>query len=116
MWLEKIAEAKKAQGLATKTMAEKSRMHLTERTITRILHGETRAPKIDVILDIGATVGLTAQQLFAETDMVPFDRDELDRLKNQVKELTAENELLRVKVGYQETIIGLLERCNKNNA
>lgn len=116
MWLDKVIEAKKAKGLATRTMAERSRMHLTERTITRILHGETKAPKIDVILDIGETVGLNAQQLFAETDMVPLDRDELDRLKNQVKELTAENELLRVKVGYQETIIGLLERCNKNNA
>ena len=122
MWLEKIIEAKKAQGLTTKTMAERSRMHLTERTITRILNRETKAPKIDVILDLGATVGLSAQQLFAETDLVPFDRDELDRLKNQVKELTAEidllrlnaeNELLRLKVEYQETIIGLLKRCSK---
>ena len=116
MWLEKIIEAKKAQGLTAKTMSERSRMHLTERTIIRILNKETKAPKIDVILDVGATVGLNAQQLFAETDLVPFDRDELDRLKNQVKELNAEIELLRLKVEYQETIIGLLKRCNETNA
>lgn len=116
MWLEKVIAARKAQGLTTKVMAEKSRMHLTERTITRILNRETKAPKIDVILDIGATVGLSAQQLFSETDLVPFDRDELDRLKNQVKELNAENELLRLKVEYQDTIIGLLKRCNQIDA
>ena len=113
MWLEKIIEAKKAQGLTTKTMAERSRMHLTERTITRILNRETKAPKIDVILDLGETVGRSAHQLFSETDLVPFDRDELDKLKNQVKELNAENELLRLKVEYQETIIGLLKHCSK---
>ena len=112
MWLEKIIEAKKAQGLTTKTMSERSRMHLTERTILRILNKETKAPKIDVILDVGATVGLSAQQLFAETDLVPFDRDELDRLKGQVKELNAELEILRLKVVYQETIIELLKRPN----
>ncbi len=110
MWLEKIIEAKKAQGLTAKTMSERSRMHLTERTIIRILNKETKAPKIDVILDIGATVGLSAHQLFAETDLVPFDRDELDRLKGQVKELNAEIEILRLKVAYQETIIELLKR------
>lgn len=113
MWLEKITEAKKAQGLTAKTMSERSRMHLTERTIIRILNRETKAPKIDVILDLGATVGLSAQQLFAETDMVPLDREELDKLKSQVKELTAEIELLRLKVKYQEDIIELHNRYSK---
>ena len=116
MWLEKIIEAKKAQGLTTKTMSERSRAHLTERTIARILNRETKAPKIDVILDLGATVGLSAHQLFAETDLVPLDRDELDRLKCLIKELTAEIELLRLKVKYQEDIIELHNRYSKTVA
>lgn len=115
MWLEKIIEAKKAQGLTTKTMAERSRMHLTERTILRILNRETKAPKIDVILDVGATVGLTAQQLFAETDLVPFDREELDRLKGQVSDLSSENELLRLKVAHLEELLAVHNHYNKIN-
>ena len=113
MWLEKIIEAKKEHGLSAKTMAERSRMHLTERTIIRILNHETKAPKIDVILDVGGTVGLTAQQLFAETDLVPVDRAEVDQLKNQVAALTSENDVLRLKVSYLEDMVALLKHCVK---
>lgn len=113
MWLEKIIETKKAQGLTSKTMAERSRMHLTERTIIRILNRETKAPKIDVILDVGATVGLTAQQLFAETDLVPFDRGEIEQLKDQVRELSAENELLRLKLSHLEELLAVHNHYNK---
>lgn len=113
MWLEKIIETKKAQGVSAKTMADRSRMHLTERTIIRILNRETKAPKIDVILDLGATVGLTAHQLFAETDLVPFDRAEIDQLKSQVNALTAENDLLRLKVSYLEDIVALHKHYGK---
>lgn len=113
MWLEKIIEAKKAQGLTTKTMAERSRMHLTERTIIRILNKETKAPKIDVILDIGATVGLSSQQIFADTDLVPFDREEIERLKGQVRELSAENELLRLKLSHHEELLAVHNHYNK---
>ena len=115
MWFEKIIEAKKAQGLSAKTMSERSRMHLTERTIIRILNRETKAPKIDVILDVGATVGLTAHQLFAETDLVPFDREELDRLKGQVSALSSENELLRLKLSHLEELLAVHNHYNKIN-
>lgn len=110
MWLEKVIEAKKAQGLSAKTMSDRSFLHLTERTIARILNRETKVPKIDTILDLGATVGLSAHQLFAETDLVPLDREEVDKLKSEIKELNAELELLRLKVEYQENIIGLYKR------
>lgn len=110
MWLEKVIEAKKAQGLSAKTMSDRSRLHLTERTIARILNRETKVPKIDTILDLGATVGLSAHQLFAETDLVPLDREEVDKLKSEIKELNAELEILRLKVKYQEDIIELHKR------
>lgn len=112
MWLEKVIEAKKANNISTKTMSERSQLHLTERTITRILTKETKVPKIDTILDLGATVGLTAQQLFAETDMVPLDRAEVDRLKNEVSTLTAEIERLRTQVDHLQEINALHDYYN----
>lgn len=113
MWLEKVIEAKKAKGLSAKTMSDRSSLHLTEQTIARILNRETKAPKIDTILDLGATVGLSAHQLFAETDLVPLDREEVDKLKNEIKELKAELEILRIKVKYQEEIIELHNRYSQ---
>lgn len=112
MWLEKVIEAKKANVISTKTMAERSRLHLTERTITRILTRETKVPKIDTILDIGATVGLTAQQLFAETDLVPLDRSEVESLKNEVASLTAEIERLQTQVAHLKEINALHDYYN----
>ncbi len=72
MWIERIIEAKKAQGITTKAMAEK--VKLPEDTINRILSGRTRDPRLETVLRLGAAVGLNAWELFAETGTVVGDK------------------------------------------
>lgn len=137
MWREKIIEAKKARNITTKMMSEKVR--LPEQTITRILSGKTETPRIDSVLDLGAAVGLSPAELFAETISVLGDKnlvtlqEELDqanaaltalqieftslseeitdlRVKNVT--LNAEIDLLRLKLEHKEEIIRLHNRYN----
>ena len=69
MWRERIIEAKKAKGISTKTMSELT-MHIPERTIIRLLNGETDNPYVDTVLEVGASVGLTPQEIFSETSFI----------------------------------------------
>ena len=132
MWRERIIEAKKAKNITTKTMSEKVR--LPEQTITRILSGKTETPRIDTVLDLGAAVGLSPRELFAETTAVLGDKnlsmlqEELDQanaalsalqaefssLSAEATELRvsnvtlqAENDMLRTKLEHKEEIIEL---------
>lgn len=135
MWREKIIEAKKAKNITTKMMSE--RVRLPEQTITRILSGRTSTPRIDSVLDLGAAVGLSPSDLFAETTSVLGDKnlvtlqEELDQanaalaalqaefaslseentdLKVKNVTLNAENDLLRLKLEHKEEIIRLHNR------
>lgn len=137
MWREKIIEAKKAKNITTKMMSEKVR--LPEQTITRILSGKTETPRIDSVLDLGASVGLSPAELFAETTSVLGDKnlitlqEELDQanaaltalqsefallseettdLKLKNVSLNAEIDLLRLKLEHAEEIIRLHNRYN----
>ena len=132
MWREQIIEAKKTKGITTKMMSEKVR--LPEQTITRILSGKTATPRIDTVLDLGASVGLSAWELFSETTSVLGDKnlimlqEELDRanaaltglqaeyaslseeatnLRVENVTLNAELDLLRLKLEHKEEIISL---------
>lgn len=132
MWREKIIEAKKANNITTKMMSEKVR--LPEQTITRILSGKTATPRIDTVLDLGASVGLSPTELFSDTTAVLSDKnlslmqEELDKanaaltalqaefaslseettaLKVQCVTLQAENDMLTMKLEHKEEIIAL---------
>jgi transcriptional regulator with XRE-family HTH domain len=87
MWNERILEAKKAQGLSPKMMSERTQGHLPERTIIRILSGETPNPRIDTIIELGTAVGLTPQELFADTNVLVASETLVE-----VKETLAETE------------------------
>ena len=116
MWNERIIEAKKAQNITTKIMSERTHGHLPERTITRILSGETPNPRIDTIIELGAAVGLTPQELFADTNIVAATKSivEIQENANVVeaeRNLTiAENEMLKAKVAALTTEIELLKK------
>jgi transcriptional regulator with XRE-family HTH domain len=115
-------EAKKAQGMTTKTISEKTRGHLPERTIARILSGETPNPRIDTIIELGAAVGLTPQELFADTNVI-VATETLAEVKETLAEVqenveiveaekgvvVAELEMLRAKVDAQEKEIAILK-------
>ena len=116
MWLEKIIETKKAKGISTKTMSEKTQIPVE--TITRILNRKTEFPRIDTVLELSASVGLTPWELFAETPFIIGDQTEVDRLntiltlaqaeiaelKDKVSALEAENKLLCLKLEYEEKL------------
>ncbi|MBO5789558.1 MAG: helix-turn-helix transcriptional regulator [Clostridia bacterium] len=115
MWNERIIEAKKAQGITPKMMSERTRGHLPERTIVRILSGETPNPRIDTIIELGAAVGLTPQELFADTNAIAAT-ETLAEVKETAEVVEAEKDLalaelvmLRAKAAAQETEIALLK-------
>lgn len=135
MWLDKIIEEKRKKNITTKMMAEKSR--IPEQTITRILTKKTEFPRIDTVLDLGASVGLTARELFDETTSVVGDKsittlqEELDRvnaafaalqsdmtaistdyamLKSTNDDLRHENDILRIKLECKDELIRLYNR------
>lgn len=115
MWRERIIEAKKTQGVSTKTMSERT-MRIPERTIIRLLNGETRNPYIDTILEVGASVGLSPQEIFSETNLVLGDKGlatlqaDLDTVNAEKDILVIENTLLKDKVATLVTEIDLLKK------
>lgn len=118
--------SKEKLGVSTKTMSERT-MHIPERTIIRLLNGETDNPYVDTVLEVGASVGLSPQEIFSETNLVLGDKDlatlqsELDVVKaecdllatektilnDKVAALNAELELLKMKLDHQDEIIKL---------
>ena len=125
MWRERIIEAKTAQGISTKTMAE--RMNTTEKTVKRLLTDNSKSPYITTVLDAGMAVGLSPQEIFAETGLLIGDNTHADlqadidkltneavvlqaeiaMLKDTIGRLTTENEILRIKLEHKEEIIAL---------
>lgn len=101
MWLDKILDAKKTQNITVKMMTAKC--CLPEETITRILTRKTKNPRIDTILSLGASVGLSALELFAETTLVVSDKnletlqDEIELLKVDYERVLSENAVLADK-------------------
>lgn len=140
MWRDRILEAKKAKGITTKSMAEYS--HMTEKTVARILSGETQNPYVDNVIVLGASVGLMPSELFLESGLVVGDQNlailqaEVDRLTNELEALTGdaamlrseitalttERDLLQLKldhkdelIKHKDEILTLLRRAQSNN-
>ena len=120
MWREKIIETRKAKNITIKMMSERTTSHIPEETITRILKGKTEFPRIDTVLELGESVGLSPWELFAETTSVLGDiniskqQDEIDRLnaKNnlleaQVSSMITELEVLKKEVQHKEELLAL---------
>lgn len=115
MWRERIIEAKKALGVSPKIMSERT-MHIPERTIVRLLNGETSNPYVDTVLEVGASVGLSPQEIFSETNLVLGNKDlatlqaDLDVAKAENDTLVAENTLLKDKLARLTTEFDLLKK------
>jgi transcriptional regulator with XRE-family HTH domain len=125
MWLDNLKELKKAKGMSLKQIADVT--NLPERTVTRIFSGDTDNPYVDtlhrivsvldgslddVLADSKAVVGsknLAALQ--AEVDRLSAENGllsaEIAVLKDKAVALTAENDLLRMKLEHKEEIISL---------
>lgn len=123
MWRDIILETKKAKGITTKSMADYT--HMTEKTIKRILSGETGDPYVDTVIILGASVGLAPIEIFADTGLIVGTQDlavlqaEVARLtaeleartteaatvRTEASDLAKENALLRLKLEHMEELI-----------
>ncbi len=133
MWLDNIKELKKMTGMSTKQIAEKT--NLPERTVIRIFSGDTDNPYVDTIHRIVSVLGGSLDDIFADTkvvvgdqnlatlkenvDVITAERDLITAenaiLKDKVTTLTAEIEMLKLKLMHKEEIIALHNYYNKIN-
>jgi transcriptional regulator with XRE-family HTH domain len=125
MWLDKLKNLKKQSGMTTKQIADKAKM--AERTVTRIINGETYAPGIDKLRDIVYAMGGSLDDILDEADFkLPTPEaqalktenitlqnavndltDENVRLKDETAALKAELDHLRLTLEHKEEILKL---------
>jgi transcriptional regulator with XRE-family HTH domain len=131
MWLDNLKEMKKLSGLSNKQIADKTK--LPERTVTRILNGETDHPRVDTLYLIAQAVGANLNDIFADTtavvatetllevkevaEVVVAERDlvqaENDALKAKNDALTLEIELLKKELLHKEELLALVNYFTK---
>lgn len=127
LWLQNLKELKKSSGLTSKQIADKYPQYLTERTVHRIFSGETEHPRIDTLYLIIKALGCTLNDVFADTnvvvateklveikevaEVVEAEKNILTAenaiLKDKVAALTAENDLLKMKLLHKEELLAV---------
>ena len=131
MWLDNLKELKKKTGMSTKQIAEKAM--LPERTVSRILAGETDHPYADTLDIIVKALGYDLGDIFADTkvivatddlveiketvDIVEAEHDRIlvenEMLKAKNSALTMEVELLKKELQHKEELLALHNYYNK---
>lgn len=117
--------------MSAKQIADKA--NLPERTVSRIINGETDHPRIDTLGLIVDALGVTLKDVFADTnvivateklveikeaaEVVEAERDLITAenaiLKDKVAALTAENDMLQREIKHKDEIIALHNYYNK---
>lgn len=131
MWLDNLKELKKKTGMSTKQIADKT--NLPERTICRILAGETDHPYADTLDLIVKALGYDLGDVFADTKVIVATDDlveikenvgiveakndrilaENEMLKTKNTALTMEVELLKKELQHKEELLALHNYYNK---
>ena len=100
MWLEKLNAMKKSTNTRTRTLADA--VHRSERTVGRMLSGESNIDMTDLQTMV-SVMGGTLDDIFDGSDM-RLPRPEVETLNKQIEALTeeigilkAENSMLRDK-------------------
>lgn len=113
MWLENLKELKKKTGMSVKQIAEKSK--LPERTVARIISGETDHPRIDTIGLIVDAMGCTLRDIFADTNVIVATetlvevKEVAEVVEAERDEVTIKNEMLEAKITALNMEIELLK-------
>lgn len=125
MWLEKLKAVKEKSGMSIKQISDCS--GVTEKTLTRIFAGKASMPRFGTLGDIASALGTSLEEIFAESNAMVATGDlvdlqsVVDRLtaengmlaaelavtKDKVTALTAENDILQMKLQHKEEIISL---------
>lgn len=125
MWLENLKELKAKKGMTTKQIAEQTK--LPEKTVSRIFSGDTDSPYVDTLHRIVSVLGGSLDSVLADTKTVVSDANlatiqaEVDRLtaengllaaentmlKDKAAALTAERDLLHMKLEHKEELLAL---------
>lgn len=131
MWLDNLKELKKAKGLSSKQIADQA--NLPERTVVRLFSGDTDNPYVDTLYRIVVVLGGSLDDVLSDTKTVVGNQDlatlqedanrltaelelaqtELTVLKEKNTALTAENDLLRLKLQHKEELLALHNYYNK---
>ena len=113
MWLQNLQELKRRAGKTTKQLSIET--NLPERTLSRILTGETEHPQIDTLYMIVTSLGGNLNDIFADTNVV-VATETLKEVKETAEAIEAERdlvlaelEMLRAKTAAQEAEILLLK-------
>lgn len=114
MYREILKEAQERLGYSYKHIAEESKT--SEKTVTRLFSGSTKAPPIDTVYRIASVLDLSLDDLFAESGSVVGGKHyialqeeneslakEIENLKAEVLFFKAENAVLKDKVGTLTT-------------
>lgn len=137
MWLDKLKELRKKSGVTNKYLAEN--MHRSERTIGRFFSGEADlgiddlqkmvalmggsledildesdfklpTPEVEALKKEIASLTKTIEEMTAKETLL---QAEIAVLKDKIVSLTAENDILRLKLEHKEEIISLHNYYNK---
>jgi transcriptional regulator with XRE-family HTH domain len=131
MWLDNLKELKKAKGMSSKQIAEKT--NLPERTVIRIFSGDTDNPYVDTLHRIVTVLGGSLDVILADTKVVVGNESlvELQEnvgvvnaekdillaenkiLQDKITALTSENELLKMQLMHKEELLALHNYYNK---
>jgi transcriptional regulator with XRE-family HTH domain len=139
-WLINLIELYNRSDMSFKQISEKE--NLAEKSVSNVFLGKSKNPGVDLIRRIIHALGGTWREIFGESDAVIGSQDlvtlqtEVDRLtaenvlltetlnisnvensvlKDKVTALENENNLLRLKLEYEEKISALHNYYNKLN-
>lgn len=131
MWLDNLKELKKKSGKTAKQIADETK--IPESTVKRIFSGDTDDPYVSTIHRIVICLGGSLDHVLADTNAVlateslaeaketagvaEAERDliaaENKILKDKVAALTAEVDLLNLKLSHKEELLALHNYYNK---
>ena len=105
MWLDNLKDLKKKTGMSAKQIADKA--NLPEKTVNRILSGDTDHPRIDTLVLIVEAMGGKMNEIFADTNVV-VATESLVEIKETAKVVEAENSVVYAKNDMLEAKITAL--------
>lgn len=113
MLSERIKELKKEKGLTTKDLIKLS--NLPERTVIRVINGETKTPYADTLLGLAKALGVELSELLGDSDLVVGNKnlkqlqDKLDIVTSELDIVKAENEILKTKTATLSAELDLVK-------